>query len=94
MSSCFRVESELESELKKLNYKALIILQPSLLLGDRKEQRIGEDIAKVFMPIFNFFTPKKYQAIQAQQVAKAMVKLSTQGLKGVIVKENDEIKEI
>jgi len=88
-----RVKGELENELKKLGYQTLIILQPSLLLGDRKEQRLGEDIAKIFTPIFNFFAPKKYQAIHAQQVAEAMVKLSTQGLKGVIVKESDKIKE-
>jgi uncharacterized protein YbjT (DUF2867 family) len=89
-----QVKGELESELKKLNYQTLIILQPSVLLGDRKEHRLGEDIAKIFMPIFDFFTPKKYQAIQAQQVAKAMVKLSTQNIKGVIVKESDKIKAV
>ncbi|TAH18880.1 MAG: oxidoreductase [Cytophagales bacterium] len=89
-----RVKGELESELKKLGYQTLIILQPSLLLGDRKEQRLGEDVAKIFSPIFNFFTPKKYKAIHAEQVAKAMVKLAKQGLNGLIVKESDEIKEV
>lgn len=89
-----QVKGELESELKKLNYQTLIILQPSLLLGDRKERRFGEDMAKIFMPIFDFFIPKKYQAIQAQQVSKAMVKLATQGLNGLIVKESDKIKEV
>lgn len=89
-----RVKGELEKELKKLSYQTLIILQPSLLLGDRKEQRLGEDIAKIFTPILNFFMPKKYHSIQAQQVANAMVKLATQGLKGVIVKESDKIKVV
>jgi uncharacterized protein YbjT (DUF2867 family) len=89
-----QVKGRLEKELKNLNYKTLIIMQPSLLLGNRGEKRIGEDIAKVLMPVLDFFIPKKYQPIHAQHVAKAMVKLSTQNLTGTLVKESDKIKEI
>lgn len=89
-----QVKGKLEKELKALDYKTLVIMQPSLLLGDRTEKRAGEDLAKALMPVLNFLTPKKYQPIHAQQVAKAMVKLATQNLTGVVVKESDKIKEI
>lgn len=89
-----RVKGELEKDLKSIGYPTLIILQPSLLLGDRQEKRTGEDLAKFFTNVTDFLTPKKYKAIHAQQVASAMVKLSLQNLKGLIVKENDQIKEI
>ncbi|SFF54813.1 oxidoreductase [Thermoflexibacter ruber] len=89
-----RVKGELEQALKNLSFPSLIILQPSLLLGDRKEKRIGEDIGKVISAVLGFLIPAKYKAIHAQQVAKAMVKLSLQGLSGTIIKENDEIKKV
>ena len=89
-----RVKGELEIELKKLNFPTLIIMQPSLLLGDRQEKRAGEDFAKTMTLLLNFLTPKKYKAIEAKTVAKTMIKLSLQNLKGVIVKENDKIKEM
>ncbi len=89
-----QVKGKLEKELKALDYKTLVIMQPSLLLGDRTEKRAGEDLAKALMPVLNFLTPKKYQPIHAHQVAKAMVKLATQNLTGVVVKESDKIKEI
>ncbi|GAB4196854.1 MAG: hypothetical protein OHK0057_15270 [Thermoflexibacter sp.] len=89
-----KVKGELEQALKNLSFPSLIILQPSLLLGDRKEKRIGEDIGKVISAVLGFLIPAKYKAIHAQQVAKAMVKLSLQGLSGTIIKENDEIKKV
>lgn len=89
-----RVKGELEQALRNLSFPSLIILQPSLLLGDRKEKRIGEDIGKVISAVLGFLIPAKYKAIHAQQVAKAMVKLSLQGLSGTTIKENDEIKKV
>jgi uncharacterized protein YbjT (DUF2867 family) len=89
-----RVKGELEQALKNLHFHTLIILQPSLLLGDRKEKRIGEDVGKVIYFLFAFLIPAKYKAIHAQQVASAMVKLSLQGLSGIVIKENHEINQI
>jgi uncharacterized protein YbjT (DUF2867 family) len=89
-----RVKGELEQALKNLSFPSLIILQPSLLLGDRKEKRMGEDIGKVISSLLGFLIPAKYKAIHAQQVAKAMVKLSLQGLSGIVIKTSDEIKKV
>jgi uncharacterized protein YbjT (DUF2867 family) len=89
-----RVKGELELNLKKLNFQTLIIMQPSLLLGDRQEKRAGEDFAKIITNLLDFLTPKKYKAIEVKTVASAMIELSLQNLRGVIVKENDKIKEV
>lgn len=89
-----RVKGELEEALKNIHFQTLIILQPSLLLGDRKEKRLGEDIGKLISALLGFLIPAKYKAIHAQQVAQAMVKLSLQGLRGVVIKTNDEIKKV
>ncbi|MGE5429988.1 MAG: NAD(P)H-binding protein [Syntrophomonadaceae bacterium] len=64
-----RTKGELEDALKDLGYKQLTILRPSLLLGKRKEFRLGEEIAKSFA----FILPGKYRANPAEKVASAIV---------------------
>ena len=86
-----KVKGETESELSKLNYRAISIFQPSLLLGDRNEQRFGEDISKTLMTTFDFLIPKKYKAIEAKKVAAAMLYSSLQNKPGVHIFESDKI---
>src|SRR5213075_189940 len=38
-----RVKGELEDALRTLGYRSLTIARPSLLLGDRRERRLGEE---------------------------------------------------
>lgn len=71
-----RVKGELEDALKGLNYPYLSIYHPSLLLGDRKEQRTAEALGIKAMPLVNrlLIGPlDKYRGIEAQTVADAMV---------------------
>lgn len=92
-----RVKGELEEALIGLQFPSLSIFQPSLLLGERKEQRFGEDFAKFFMPLI---TPllagglRKYRAIHGADVAKAMLKIAMQPASGVGRYPSDEIQEI
>ncbi|HEX2865826.1 MAG TPA: NAD(P)H-binding protein [Ignavibacteriales bacterium] len=64
-----RTKGELEEALKALGYKQLTILRPSLLLGKRKEFRLGEEIAKSFA----FLIPGKYRPNPAEKVASAIL---------------------
>jgi len=71
-----RVKGELEDALRDLNYPYLSIYHPSLLLGDRKEQRTAEALGIKAMPLVNrlLIGPlDKYRGIEAQTVADAMV---------------------
>ncbi len=69
-----RVKGETEEDLKVIPFRYLGLFRPSLLLGERKETRIGEDFAKVFMKLFTAFGLfKKYKPIYGHQVAKAMI---------------------
>tara|TARA_B100000579_G_C22810110_1_gene844747 strand:- start:1045 stop:1695 length:651 start_codon:yes stop_codon:yes gene_type:complete len=70
------LKGEIEKSLIDLNIKNTFIFRPSLLLGNRKENRFGEKIAQIIMPIFCFLLPKKYWPIHAQEVAFCMVSLS------------------
>ncbi|MES2591747.1 MAG: NAD(P)H-binding protein [Bacteroidota bacterium] len=74
-----KVKGDIEDALKQLQFKSLIILRPSMLLGSRKEFRIAELIGKVIMKTFSFLFIGKlkiYKAIEASSVAKAMIRLS------------------
>ena len=70
-----QIKGEVENTVSKLGYPRLDIFRPSLLLGDRDESRIAEDLGKVAMKIFGFLflgSLKNYKAIDGGKVARAM----------------------
>ncbi|WP_288353051.1 NAD-dependent epimerase/dehydratase family protein [uncultured Marinobacter sp.] len=71
-----RVKGELEDGIKSLGYPCLSIYQPSLLLGERNEQRTAEALGIKAMPFINraLIGPlEKFRGIEAVTVARAMV---------------------
>ncbi len=74
-----RAKGELEEKLKSLNLRSLKVFRPSLLLGDRDEFRplewLGEIISKIGS-FFMFGSKKKFLAIEAEDVAKSMVRVA------------------
>jgi len=69
-----QVKGKVEEDLKVIDFNYLGILKPSILLGDRREVRIGEDIGKIFARIITSFGMlKKYKPIYDHKVAKAMI---------------------
>jgi uncharacterized protein YbjT (DUF2867 family) len=83
-----RVKGELEDAMRKLGYPALTIFRPSLLLGHRKEFRLGEAISKeIFTPI-RFLIPKSFRPIHASLVAASIAKAAASDSSGVSVITN------
>jgi uncharacterized protein YbjT (DUF2867 family) len=92
-----RVKGEVEERIGALGFRSFHIFQPSLLLGARKEFRLGEIIVKAVMKglSFLFIGPiKKYKAIPGATVAKAMVTIALQQKEGVYTYESDSISSI
>lgn len=92
-----RVKGEIEDAIGKLNYDTLHILQPSLIIGQRNEKRIGEGIAQKLSPIYNvmMFGPlRKYKSINAEQIAKAMVHYAKLEDKGIYKHPSSELQKI
>lgn len=87
-----RVKGEIEEAIKQVDYKAIHIFRPSLLLGARDEKRSGEDAAKTFYKLFGFLIPKKYQAIDSSKVANAMITLASQDDEGIFTHESKELQ--
>ena len=69
----------MERDVLVENIKNTYILQPSIIEGDRKEQRLGEKIGlalfKVFQPLF-FGKLKKYKITKAEHIAQALINLA------------------
>lgn len=78
----FRVKGELEEAVKKLPFWAVHIFQPSVLLGERPENRWGEQLAAFIGKRIDNFTGgmlSRFRPIEAEVVAKTMVE-AAQGL--------------
>ena len=80
-----------------MNFESVSVLRPSLLLGDRKEFRLGEKAASLFSKIFGFVFIgglKKYKPIQSKKVAKALFAIAQKNNKGFTIYESDAIQKM
>ena len=94
--SYLKNKGQVEEELKKMNFKKLAILRPSILIGNRKTFRLGERIGIFIMKslsIFFFGNLKKYKPIKVENVAKSMVDIATKDHKNIIF-ESDKLEDI
>jgi len=91
-----RVKGEMEAAVKRLPFRALWILRPALLLGDRQEFRLGERIAELVtrpLALFFFGRFRRYRPVHARDVAAAMVRLAAEEGTGGVV-ESEQIPPI
>lgn len=69
-----RMKGELERDVKKLPFQSITLLQPSLLVGPREKERIGEKIGYGLLKTFNAIGLfKRYRPIHGEVVARAMI---------------------
>ncbi len=77
-----RVKGKLEHDLMELGLQQLSIIRPSLLVGERNEfrlgEKVGEKVLKLAKPLL-IGPLKRFRAIEASQVAKAMMIIALHG---------------
>ncbi len=71
-----KLKGEIENAVKKIGLKTVHVMRPSVLMGDRKETRLGEKAGKVVLSALSFLIPAKYKPIHPKDVAKAMKSVS------------------
>jgi len=90
-----RIKGEVEDAMGEAGFQRLDILQPGLLLGERGEVRRGESIAQTLAPLYNPLLRgaklRRYRAIPALTVARAIVKLTDETTPGQFVHQHDAI---
>lgn len=74
-----RTKGEMEQALLAQSWPRLAIVRPAMLLGDRQPPRRSEQIVQTIYPLFRPLLVGKlarWRAIEAHQVARAMIALS------------------
>lgn len=85
-----RVKGEMEEALIAQKWPRLTIVRPSMLLGDREQQRANE---KLFAPLFKLL-PGNWKSIEARDVARAMlVEALAPGHEGASILTSSELRE-
>ena len=88
-----QLKGEMERDVLAQKIEHTHLMQPSLIVGNRKEKRIGEDISKHFMKFFGFLIPGRYKMIQAKTIAQAMLQLARKPAKEQLI-PSDKIRII
>lgn len=91
-----RTKGEMEEAVTSYAIAKTHILQPSLIVAERSDKRVMEEIAAAAMRLLNpllIGNAAKYRSIKAENVAKAMVWLANHIYPETIVK-SDEIAKI
>jgi uncharacterized protein YbjT (DUF2867 family) len=81
-----RTKAEMEQAVCSLGFPSVDILQPSLLLGPRRQLRALEFTGRIFAPLINpLLTGSReiYRAIPAETVARGMLGAARRGARGV-----------
>lgn len=92
-----RVKGELEEAIKAMDLAAVVIAQPSLLLGSREglqqPSRIGEKIATPIAKLLAPLIPGTYRPVHARAVALALAN-SVASANGVVVLTSDVLAKV
>ena len=92
-----KIKGETEERIKEHSFESIYICRPSILLGDRADFRIGEEIGKFFAKFGSalfFGSYKKYRAIEASCVSNAMIALANLDEIGIHVIESDKLQRL
>ena len=81
-----KLKGETEKDVSAFSYDTIGIFQPSILLGNRMEVRPGEKLMQKMTKLFTGIllgSLKKYRAIDAREVAAAMIHVSKEPPMGI-----------
>lgn len=92
-----KTKGEMEQDVLQQNLKNTFILRPSLIAGNRNENRtlekIGLVIFKVIQPLF-IGKLKKYKSIEAETIAEAMINLANDKNHTEVIITSDQINKL
>ena len=83
-----RVKGEVEAAITALGFRSVTIARPSLLLGQRAEPRLAEQLGKVL----GVLAPPRWRPVPAARVARALVDAAKRDLPGIHILENRDLR--
>ena len=87
-----KTKGQAEDAIKALDLTNCYFVRPSLLIGDREEKRVFEEIAQWWMKKLSFLFVgglKKYKGIKARDVAAAMIYLAEHRPQQKVISSNE-----
>jgi uncharacterized protein YbjT (DUF2867 family) len=83
-----RVKGEVEAAITGLGFRSVTIARPSLLLGQRTEPRLAEQLGKVL----GVLAPPRWRPVPAARVARALLKSAKRDEPGICILENRDLR--
>ncbi|MEM9302281.1 MAG: NAD-dependent dehydratase [Pseudomonadota bacterium] len=87
-----RTKGRMEEALRALGFPTLVVLRPSLLAGQRRELRIGEQLGLLAAAVFRPLVPERYRAVPADAVARALLAGAMDRLPGERLIRSEDIR--
>ena len=87
-----RTKGKMEEKVMSSGIEKVYVFRPSLILGQRNEPRFGESIGKVLYKALSFAFIgglKKYKGIEAEAIARTMIKVANGDYKSKIFESNE-----
>ena len=84
-----KIKGEMEHAVLSVNIERTYILRPSFIVGNRQEQRTGEEWGIAVFKCFKFLIPKKYRAVEARAIAAKMIELCNSSALSKIIESNE-----
>lgn len=89
-----KLKGEAEDAVKGKDIETIFVFRPSMLLGERKEARTGESVAKALAGPLSFLFPERYKPVHGRNVARAMIEASKSSSPGFHICHYREIMDL
>jgi len=92
-----RTKGEMEESVLEMEIQNTYLLRPAIIMGPRKEKRIGETMGKMITFLINpllIGSLKKYKGIHTETIAQAMINLCKREKYPKAIIESNEIWDI
>ena len=86
-----RVKGELERDIRKIGFRSLTILRPSMIEGERDEFRLAESIVLTLSRFLAPALPKRFRVNPAAKIAQVLVDAVLTGEPGCHVRYSDSL---
>jgi uncharacterized protein YbjT (DUF2867 family) len=84
-----KIKGEMEHAVLSANIEHTYILRPSFIVGNRQENRSGEELGIAVFKCLKFLIPKKYRAVEARAIALKMIEFCNSNDTSKIIESND-----
>ena len=88
-----RTKAEAEAGIRRLGYPSYTIVRPSLIDAERDVSRPGEQVALVAARLFRSLIPRRYRAVKAERIARALLEGVLRDRSGEHIVESEQLQD-